>query len=53
MSTLDDIVGDVEQDSEAFSDGSNWREVVSGLQEHVEQLRGALDDLRTALQYKG
>lgn len=53
MSTLDDMVGDLEQDSEAFGDGSNWQEVVDDLQDHVEQLRGTLDDLRTALQYKG
>ena len=48
--TLDTVAGDLEQDAEAF-DSDNWRDVVGQVKEHIEQLRGAVDDLRAALQY--
>jgi tetrahydromethanopterin S-methyltransferase subunit B len=50
MDELEAIVADLEEDSENFG-GSNWREVVPSVKEHVEQLRGAVDDLLKALKY--
>lgn len=50
MDGLDGIAGSLEEDSDNFG-GGNWRDVVPEVQEHIEQLRGALSDLRAALQY--
>lgn len=50
MSTIDSITGDLETDSDNFG-GENWRDVVPEVQEHIAQLRGAIDDLRAALEY--
>jgi hypothetical protein len=48
---LDSLAGTLEEDSENF-DGSNWREVVPDVKEHIESLRGAVDNLMEALGYK-
>jgi outer membrane murein-binding lipoprotein Lpp len=48
--TLDAVAGDLEEDAEAF-DSDNWRDVVGQIKEHIERLRGAVDDLRAALQH--
>jgi hypothetical protein len=51
VGTLDGITGNLETDSENSEGGTNWRDVVSEVKEHIEQLRSALDDLPTALGY--
>lgn len=48
---LDSLAGTLEEDAENF-DGNNWREVVPDVKEHIESLRGAVDNLMQALGYK-
>ena len=51
MSSLEDAVSGLETAVNDFQ-SDNWRDVVSRVTEESEAVRGALDDLRTALGYE-